>query len=73
MKRFAQDLNLDTAAFNACFDGNKHAALIQKEADEARALGIQATPSFFINGQFIEGLLPPDQFAQTIESYIPKQ
>lgn len=73
LKRFAQELNLDPAAFNACFDSNKHGALIQKENDEARALGVQATPSFFINGQFIEGLLPPDQFAKTIESYIPKQ
>lgn len=73
LKRFAQELNLDTAAFNACFDSNKHSALIQKELEEGRNLGIQATPSFFINGQFLEGLLPQDQFGATIESYIPKQ
>ncbi len=73
LKRFAQELNLDTAAFNACYDSAKHSALIQQELDAGRALGIKATPSFFINGQFIEGLLSPDQFSQTIESYIPKQ
>lgn len=73
LKRFAQELNLDTAAFNACFDSNKHGALIQKELEEGRNLGIQATPSFFVNGQFIEGLLPQEQFGATIESYLPKQ
>lgn len=73
LKRFAQDLNLDMTAFNACFDSNKHGALIQQELDQGRSLGIQATPSFFINGQFIEGLLPQDQFGSAIESYIPKQ
>lgn len=73
LKRFAGELKLDTAAFNACFDSNKHAALIQQELQEGQALGIKATPSFFLNGQFIEGLLPPDQFAAAIESFIPKQ
>ncbi|MCG3140989.1 MAG: hypothetical protein HDKAJFGB_02141 [Anaerolineae bacterium] len=72
LKRFAQELNLDTTAFNACFDSGKHNALIQQELEAARTLGIKATPSFFVNGQFIEGLLSPDQFSQTIESYIPK-
>lgn len=73
LKRFAQDLSLDTAAFNACFDSNKHGDLIARELAEGRALGIQATPSFFINGQFIEGLLSQDQFAAAIDSFIPKQ
>jgi protein-disulfide isomerase len=73
LKRFAQELNLDTAAFNACFESSKHAALIQQELDQGRSLGIQATPSFFVNGQFIEGLLSQEQFSQTIESYLPKQ
>jgi len=73
LKRFAQELNLDTAAFNACFDSAKHSALIQQELDAGRALGIKATPSLFVNGQFVEGLLPTQQFAAMIESYIPKQ
>ncbi|MBI4674507.1 MAG: DsbA family protein [Chloroflexi bacterium] len=73
LKRFAEELKLDTTTFNACFDSSKHAALIQQELNEGKALGIKATPSFFINGQFVEGLLSPDQFAAVIESFIPKQ
>src|SRR5581483_11018234 len=55
LKRFAQDLQLDTTSFNSCFDSNKYASLIQEELKQGQALGIQATPSFFINGQFIQG------------------
>ncbi len=72
LKRFAEELKLDMATFNACFDSNKHGALIQKELDEGRALNIRATPSFYINGQFIEGLLPQEQFAAIINSYVNK-
>lgn len=72
LKKFASDVKLDTATFNACFDNNKYANLIQQEKVEAQGRNIRATPSFYINGQFIEGLLPIDTFAATIDSYVSK-
>ncbi len=68
LKRFAADLKLDTTAFNACFDSGKHAALIQQEKADAQARNIRATPSFYVNGRYIEGLLPIDQFTALIDS-----
>jgi protein-disulfide isomerase len=72
LKRFASELQLDTTAFNACFDSGKHSALIQQEKAEAQARNIRATPSFYVNGQFIEGLLPLPQFTAMIDSMLPK-
>ncbi len=72
LKKFASDVKLDTSTFNACFDNNKYANLIQQEKVEAQGRNIRATPSFYINGQFIEGLLPIDTFAATIDSYVSK-
>ena len=72
LKKFASDVKLDTTAFNACFDSGKYANLIQQEKAEAQARNIRATPSFYINGQFIEGLLPIETFAATIDSYVSK-
>lgn len=72
LKQFAANMNLDTAAFNACFDSGKHSALIQQEKSDAEARGIRATPSFYVNGQFIEGLLAPAQFGALIDSMLPK-
>ena len=73
LKRFASELQLDTTAFNACFDGNKYAALILQEKSDAQARNIRATPSFYVNGQFIEGLLPLAQFSALIDSLAPQQ
>jgi len=72
LKQFASDLQLDTAAFNACFDSGKHTALIQQEVGEAQALGVRATPSFYINGRFVQGLLPAAQFTALLDSMMPK-
>ncbi len=72
LKKFASGVKLDTTAFNACFDSGKYANLIQQEKAEAQARNIRATPSFYINGQFIEGLLPIETFAATIDSYVSK-
>lgn len=72
LKRFASELQLDTAAFNACFDGGKHTALVLQEKSEAQARNIRATPSFYINGQFIEGLLPLAQFTALLDSLAPQ-
>ena len=46
---FAQDLKLNTAAFNKCFaDPTKFQADISKDMAEAASVGITATPSFVI-------------------------
>jgi protein-disulfide isomerase len=67
LKRFAAKLGLDTTAFNACLDSNQHAAAVQQDTREGRSRGVQATPTFFVRGQRIEGLLSPDQLAALIE------
>lgn len=72
LKQFAQDLKLDTAAFNSCLDSGKHAALVETELAQGEALGIQATPSFYINGQLTRGLMSAAQLGQIIETAQPK-
>ena len=72
LKQFASDLKLDATAFNACVDSNKYAQLIATEKMDAAARGIRATPSFYVNGQFIEGLLAQDKFTALIDSLQPK-
>lgn len=68
LKRFAVELKLDSAAFNACFDSNKYDAVVKQETSAGQQRGVRATPSFFIQGQFIEGLLSPEQIAAYINA-----
>lgn len=72
LKQFASDLHLDSNAFNSCLDSGKYASLIQQEKSDAQTRGIKATPSFYINGRFIEGLLPVAQFTALLDSMLPK-
>lgn len=55
MKQYAADLELDTAAFEKCYDDEaKTESLIDYVVEQAEAgaqLGIHGTPSFVINGE----------------------
>ena len=49
----AQNLKLDMTAFDQCFKARKYAGDIQKDIDQARALGVTGTPSVFVDGTLI--------------------
>jgi protein-disulfide isomerase len=55
MKEEARTLKLDGARFDKCLDSGEETAVVKKDAEEGRRLGIQGTPSFFINGHFMSG------------------
>ncbi len=68
LKLYAQELGLDAQEFAACLDGGTHRAAVEAAETLGVALGVTATPTFFINGQKIEGLLPIDRFRQIIDA-----
>lgn len=70
LKQYAVELGLDTATFNACVDGDQHLEEVYQSVNEARGLGVQSTPTFFINGQKVEGALPYEQFKSIIDGYL---
>jgi protein-disulfide isomerase len=67
LKRLAQQVALDTTSFSACLDSGRYAAAVQQDTQEGRSRGVEATPTFFVNGQRIVGLLSPDQITALIE------
>lgn len=59
LEAFAEATGLDMAAFSDCFDANKYKAEIQADFDGGNALGVQGTPSVFVNGVFVTpGFIP---------------
>lgn len=58
----AMALDLDPARFSACYIGLRTDTRTGAASSRAKRLGIRTTPSFFINGQLVEGALPLDQF-----------
>jgi protein-disulfide isomerase len=63
----ATDLGLNVETFKACLSSGKHDEFIQKDMDFSLNLGVQSTPTFFVNGLAIVGAQPLSNFKQLID------
>jgi predicted DsbA family dithiol-disulfide isomerase len=70
LKTFAEELNLDTKAFNECLDSGKYTELVQSQTNIARQIGVQSAPTFIVNGKAIIGAQPFKAFQQAIDSLL---
>jgi protein-disulfide isomerase len=66
----ARKLGLNADAFNSCLDSGQQAALVKTQLDEATKLGLQGTPSFFLNGRFFSGSMSYEQLRDLVEAEI---
>jgi len=55
LKAYAQDIGLDTKAFNECLDSGAKLEEIQADKSEGESQGVEATPTWFINDQMVRG------------------
>ncbi len=73
LKQYAVQLGLDTAQFNSCLDSNKYLEKVTRDTSDGRGLGVNATPTFFINGQKIEGAQPYSVFKAAVDAALGAQ
>ena len=64
----AASLGLDAEALQACVDSNAMAEAVAKDVQDARTVGANSTPTFFVNGRLVRGAKPYDEFAAIIDS-----
>jgi protein-disulfide isomerase len=67
---YAGQLGLNRAAFDRCLSSNKYEAAVLADGDEGMRLGVQATPTFFLNGYVLAGAYPIEAFEQAIETLL---
>jgi protein-disulfide isomerase len=68
LKSYTQELGLDTAAFNACYDERTYEGSVIAEKEGGKELGVQTTPTMFIGDEFVlEGEKTFDQSQAAIE------
>lgn len=65
--QYAADLDLNVDTFTACLSDGSHDAFIQEDMQFALDLGVQSTPTFFVNGLAIVGAQPLANFQQIID------
>ncbi len=67
LKRYAQDLGLDTSIFNACLASGKMGPVVASDLSYGLSIGVDSTPTFFINGEKRNGMAY-DEFRSAVLS-----
>jgi len=72
LKRFAQALGLDTAAFNACLDEGRYTGKVAENNNEARSRGVDSTPTVFVGQTLIGGAKSYETYRTAIEAELAR-
>lgn len=67
LNKFATDLGLDMTDFTKCMESRRYLERITRDLEEARALGIRATPAYSVNGEILFGLYPTGAWQKIID------
>ena len=65
--KYAKELKLDVEKFTKEVKENKYNAKIEKDISDGNAVGVNATPTFYINGVEQVGGLPYDEFKKKVD------
>jgi protein-disulfide isomerase len=69
-RQVAEDAGLDVEAFNACLQNSNYNNTVQENIRAATAIGVNSTPTFFINGTMMRGNQPLTAFQEQINAII---
>ena len=67
LKRFAANVGLDVGELAACVESREYALHIRHEREAAGELGVEYTPTVFINGEKLVGLMGYEVYQEAIE------
>jgi protein-disulfide isomerase len=71
--QYAQDLGLNVAAFTTCIDSHRYQSKVKDSLNYAIGVGVQSTPTFFINGIAVIGAESYETFKQIIDQELAGQ
>ncbi len=72
LERIAHQAGLDVGRVKAAMAKQAYASTIEDDLDLADDLGVQGTPTFFVNGRKLEGAQPLEAFAKLVEQELPE-
>jgi protein-disulfide isomerase len=76
LQAMAESVGLDMNAFNTCFNANKFKADIQADFDKGQKMGVNGTPTVFVNGTQVGQagkIATYDEIAQAVNALNPPQ
>jgi protein-disulfide isomerase len=73
LKQTARAIGLNGAAFDSCLDSSKHEATVRSGAELGEKMGVNSTPTLYINGRTVLGAMPFENFKQIIDDELAKK
>ena len=70
--QYAREVGLDVNKFKASLDAERARTAINADMTEATSLGVTGTPAFFVNGRFLSGARPFNDFARLIDAELQR-
>ena len=71
MDKLAQEVGLNVQKYKADMDGECK-NIIRQDQQQLASVGVGGTPAFFVNGRFLSGARPPEQFKALIDEELKK-
>ena len=71
--QYAKEIGLDMKRFEHALEIEQGKPVVDADQAEAKALGVTGTPAFFVNGRFLNGAKPFEDFAELINAELTKQ
>jgi protein-disulfide isomerase len=72
LKASAAALGLDSAKFDACLDTSKYAERVRNGVAEGSRLGVNSTPTIYVNGRLLSGAQPFEVFKSVIDEELSR-
>jgi protein-disulfide isomerase len=72
LKQHATALGLDATAFNACLDSSKYGERVRDGVAQGTRLGVNSTPTIYINGRMLSGAQPYETFVSVIDEELSR-
>jgi protein-disulfide isomerase len=71
--KWAKEAGASEDKFKACVAAHQFAKQVSEDSAYGEKIGVKSTPTFFINGQLINGALPVDQFSDIIDEELAEK
>lgn len=73
LKEHAAAMGLDAAKFDQCLDSGKYAEAVNADLQYGNTLGVQSTPTVYINGRALVGAQPYESFQAVIDEELARK
>ena len=71
-RKYAGEVGLDLAKYDACMTAGKYAGRIQASLDEGAKAGVSSTPTLLIGGRLYQGRFDSDAITRLVDSLAPR-